>query len=232
MELIPQHQGGIMADQNKWDWEIKEKKVPIGEWKEHFEWVEEPYASPDGEKVAAVVNIGEGEFNVCINGETWENPFEKIWYVRFSPDGRLTALVSDTGEWTVAVDGVPWENKFGYVWNTMFGPNGKNIAVAAQQDGDDCMVLHGDPWEEKFKNMTSFAMSQDGTKTAAAVQVEGFGEGEIHKFQQGCFTAAMDGQAWDNRFVNVWNMAISPDNTKLAAEGRVNLYGYTIAGNA
>ena len=73
---------------------------------------------------------------------TWETVFDKIWYLRFAPDGRLTAFVSETGEWTVAVDGTPWDNKFGYVWNTMFSPDGKNIAVAVQQDMTYGMALN------------------------------------------------------------------------------------------
>ena len=102
-----------------WDWETSEKNIPFNDWKGNFGWVEEPYVSPDGEKIAAIVNVSEGEFKACVNGESWENTFEKIWHLRFTPDGRLTAIVSDMGEWTVAVDGIPWEKKFGYVWNTM-----------------------------------------------------------------------------------------------------------------
>jgi hypothetical protein len=67
-----------MGDVNKWDWDSGEKKVPFSEWKDGYRWVEEPYASPDGEKIAAIVNIDEGEFNVCVNGETWESTFDKI----------------------------------------------------------------------------------------------------------------------------------------------------------
>ena len=62
-----------MVDSNQWDWEIGEKKVAVGEWQNQFNWVEEFCASPDGENIAAIVNIDEGEFNVCINGKTWEN---------------------------------------------------------------------------------------------------------------------------------------------------------------
>ena len=58
---------------------------------------------------AAVVKTGEMEFSVCVNGSPWENTFDKIWYPRFAPDGRLTAIVSDTGQWTLAVDGTPWD---------------------------------------------------------------------------------------------------------------------------
>ena len=118
---------------DNWDWETQEKIIGFNNWGKKFEWVEEPVASPDGEKIAAIVNVSEGEFNVCVNGETWENTFEKIWYLRFAPDGRLTALISDMGEWTVAVDGTAWENKFGYVWNTLFSEDGSHIAVAVSR---------------------------------------------------------------------------------------------------
>jgi len=217
-----------MIDTHNWDWDSGEKKVGLADWSTQFNWVEELYASPNGEKVAAVVNIDEGEFNVCVNGETWENVFDKIWYLRFAPDGRLTALVSEMGEWTVAVDGAAWENKFGYVWNTLFSSDGKNIAVAAQQDMQYCMVRNGIPWEETYKDMTYFALSPDGNQTAAAVQVVAFDQAEVHKFQEGAYSVALDGKAWDTKFVNVWNMAMSPDGSKLAAEVRLSLYDYTI----
>ena len=117
-----------MVDKKSWDWETQEKTISnTGTWKDKFEWVEEFEASPDGEKVAAVVKTGEGEFNVSVNGETWEAPFEKIRYLRFVPDGRLACFASTESEWTVAVDGQAWENKFGFIWNMKFSPDGKNI---------------------------------------------------------------------------------------------------------
>ena len=152
---IPQH--------NDWDWETSEKSIVTGDWKDKFGWVEEPCVSPDGEKIASIVNIDEGEFSVCVNGEAWEEVFDKIWYLRFSPDGRLTALVSDMGEWTVAVDGEAWEGRYGYVWNTKFSPDGKNIAVAVQQDMEYCAAINDVTWDETFRNMTDLALSPDGT---------------------------------------------------------------------
>ena len=208
-----------MVGLNNWDWETSEKIFAFDKWKGDFEWVEEPQVSPDGEKVAAIVKTGEGEFNVCVNGETWENAFDKIWYLRFAPDGRLTALVSEMGEWTVAADGVAWENKFGYVWHTMFSADGRHIAAAVQKDMAYCMAVDDAPWEESYPNMTNPLLSRDGRMTAAVVQVETFGEGEIDKYQQGVYTAALNGNAWDRKFVNVWKMAISPDGQRLAAEG-------------
>ena len=109
-----------MSETNQWDWETGQKNIPMSDWPERFGWVEEPYVSPDGEKVAAIVNTDEMAFNVCVNGDTWENDFDKIWHLRFLPSGALTALISDEGEWTVAIDGSPWENKFGYVWNPIY----------------------------------------------------------------------------------------------------------------
>jgi hypothetical protein len=124
-----------MDDCRDWDWETGEKKIPFESWKDEYQWVEEPYVSPNGEKIAAIVNVDEGEFNVCVNGQPWaEEVFDKIWHLRFSPDGRLTAIVSEMGEWTMAVDGQAWENKFGYLWEPHFSTDGNNIAAAIQQD--------------------------------------------------------------------------------------------------
>ena len=156
-----------MSSKSEWDWNIGQRDIAdTAQWRKKFNWVEEPYVSPDGEKIAAIVNLSEGEFSVCVNDQPWENVFDKIWYLRFAPDGRLTALVSETGEWTVAVDDAAWENKFGYVWNSMFSPDGKNIAVAVQQDMTYGMALNDVPWEKTFANMTNPTISPDGTRTA------------------------------------------------------------------
>ena len=152
-----------MVDATHWDWDTGEKQIPFAEWKSQFRWVEEPQASPDGEKIAAIVNIDEGEFNVCVNGQTWENTYDKIWHLRFCPDGQLTALVSEMGEWTVAVDGAAWENKFGYVWNPLYTNDG--VAVAAQQDMRYSMVLNGEPWEETFDYVWNMTCSPDRSPT-------------------------------------------------------------------
>ena len=160
-----------MGSKSEWDWNIGQRDIAdTAQWRNQFNWVEEPYVSPDGEKIGAIVNLAEGEFTVCVNGQSWENVFDKIWYLRFAPDGRLTALVSETGEWTVAVDDAAWENKFAYVWNTMFSSDGKNIAVAFQQDMTYSMALNGVCWEETFTNMTNPVLSPDGTRTAASVR--------------------------------------------------------------
>ena len=218
-----------MTDTHRWDWSSGEKQIHVAEWNDRFEWVEELYASPDGEQVAAIVNQAEGEFNVCINGETWENPLEKIWHLRFTPDNRPVALVSDAGEWTVAVAGELWENRFGYVWNLCFNPDGKAIGISFQQDMKYGLAINDVPWETTFLHATDPVLSEDGRHGAASVQVVATGEAEIRKFQEGTITAAVDGVAWDSVFVNVWGKNFNPDATRLAAEVRVTLYDYTIA---
>ena len=184
-----------MQDTNKWDWETPMKKIPFAPWQTQYRWVEEPYSSPDGENIAAIVNIDEGEFNVCVNGELWDTTFDKIWYLRFAPDNRLTALVSDMGEWTVAVDGAAWDNKFGYVWNTLFSHNGNHIAVAFQNDQNYGMAVDNQVWEQTYPNMTYMTFSHTGGHTAATVQVKSVDSGEIHAFQEGSFSTAVDGAA-------------------------------------
>ena len=78
-----------MIDSAKWDWKTKEKLVSdLNDWKTSYNWVQEPYVSPDGEKIAAIVNIDEDEFNVCENSKTWEieEPFGKAYSLIIFPD--------------------------------------------------------------------------------------------------------------------------------------------------
>ena len=109
-----------MSEYSAWDWGIGSRTVAdLSECDCDVEWREENQASPDGEKVAAVVKTGEGEFSVCVNGTCWEPRYERIWYLRYSPDGRLAGLACD-GDWTMCVDGEPWEETYGFLFNTLF----------------------------------------------------------------------------------------------------------------
>ena len=60
-----------MHDLNSWNWDIDNREIAdLTRWQQQFNWVEEPCVSPDGEKIAAIVNLAEGEFNVCVNGQS------------------------------------------------------------------------------------------------------------------------------------------------------------------
>ena len=218
-----------MADVKAWDWINREKKMPFNEWNDQYEWVEEPYVSPDGERIAAIVRTEDELFNVCVNGQTWETPFEKIYNLRFSPDGRLTALVSQDMEWTVAVDGNPWENWFGFVWNLMFSSDGSHIGAACEQDMEYAVALDDVLWENTFPSITDIAMSSDGSQTSATVQTEPLDAAEIAKFKKGIYAPAPGGNPWEKSFTNVWKNVFSPDGKRLAVDLRLNRFEYTIA---
>ncbi len=153
-----------MTDIANWDWETKEKLVSdLNEWKTSYEWVEEPYVSPDGEKIAAIVNTDEAEFNVCENSKAWEieEPFEKAYSLRYSPDGRLIALTAADDEWKPVVDGKPWETIFDFVWDLKFSKDGKAIAVATQTDGEYCMAVNDVSWEDTYSFITCMILSDE-----------------------------------------------------------------------
>jgi hypothetical protein len=139
-----------MVDTSNWDWDTGEKQIDMNGWADNVQWVEEPYVSPDGEAVAAIVNLDEGEFKVCSNGQLTEATFDKIWHLRYTADGRWAAIVSAMGEWTMAVDGTPWETNFGYVWSPLFSKDGLHIAAAVQQDMRYCMALDGTAWDAEL----------------------------------------------------------------------------------
>ncbi|MBF0203710.1 MAG: PD40 domain-containing protein [Desulfamplus sp.] len=225
-----------MNNYDKWDWDIGTKKIAdFGSWKDMFSYIEEFRVSPDGEKVAAIVKNDDMEFTVCIQREgnepeTWENSYDKVWNLRFGPDGRLSALVSDTGEWKVSTDDNPWDNGYDFVWNMVFNSNGQ-IAVSAQKDLSYCVVNDQIPWENEFSRLTQMILSPDSQKTAAVVEAVHVLESEIFKFRQGCYSVAVNGEVWNRNFMNVWNPSFSSDSRHVAASVRTSYGEYYIAVN-
>jgi len=219
-----------MEDITQWDWSPGTKEVAaIGQWGASYEWVEELTVSPDGEQIAAVVKTGETEYNVCVNGQTYENAYDKIWRLRFAPDGRLMGHVSDTGEWTMAIDGVAWDNAFEFVWDSQLPAVRGPVFCAAKSGQDYFSVKDGVAWENTYRNLSGLVASPDGGHSAAVVQTVQFSEAEIFRFKEGCYSVAVDGQVWSSNFVNAWDLAFAPDGTRVAAVVRITLYDYTIA---
>ena len=217
-----------MVNSATWNWEPGERQVAdLGAWEAQYKWVEEVQASLDGERFAAVVNADD-EFTACVNGELWENLYERVWYLRFSPDSRLTGLASDMGEWAVVVDDEPWPDKYGMVWDTKFSADGSGIAVAVQQDTEYGMALNGQLWDTLYPDANHFAISPCGTRTASVVQREAMGQAEVFRYQGGMYSLAVDGKMWDNAFVNAWEVAFSADGKHVAAEMRTDLYDHSI----
>ncbi len=214
-----------------WDWQTEEKTIPVGEWKKRFKWVEEFHASPDGEKIAAIVNKEEGVFQICENGSVWETEFEKSWDLKYTPDNRCTAIVSLDQEWTLAVDGKIWENRFDYLWNSQFSSEGKTIAAAIQKDMKHSVVVNDSAWDTHYDSMTGLALSENGCMSAVVAQVSPMAEGDIQTFKKGIYTIVVNNTPWNICFFNAWSIVLDEDTDKTAAVVRTSLYDYTIAVN-
>ena len=220
-----------MLDIKSWDWGSEEKMLAEpAKWKDQFEDVWEPYVSPDGEKIASIVKIGEGEFNICVNGNTWEEPFDKMWYSRFSPDGRLTALISKDAEWTMAVDGVALDETYDYIWETKFSADGKTIAAIVNQDGVYGIVVNGKVWEcpVELKSIASHVISPDGKTSAVIAQTVAVAEADVNAFTKGSWSVVVNGKPWKDNYVDVYGLAISNDGQRFAAEYRNSICEYGI----
>ena len=218
-----------MPDASTWDWNPGRQEVQdVGSWSDKFEWVEELHASADGQKVGAVVKKGDMEFTACVNGQIWEEKYDRVFYPKFSPDGRFTGIVQQEGEWTLSVDGKHWPEMYGYIWNTSFG-SGDTIICAVQQDMRYGMGVDGVLWENFFENGNGFTVGSDGKSTAAVVQIRALSQADVETFQKGIYTIAVNGQAWDNIFMNCYTPIFNAACDKVACQIRKTLYDYTIA---
>jgi len=213
-----------------WDWETGQRVIlAAGAQPEGCAWVEEPYASPDGERLASLASLDEGGFTALVNGERWEQGFDKMWHLRFSPDGRLTAIAQQDGMWTMAVDGEAWEESYDFLWGTRFSQDGDVIAACIQSGGEYGLCLDGVPWETLYENANNFSLSPDGKRSAAAVQLDSLKPADLEAFQQGVFGVAVDGERWEANFMNVWTPVFDASGKRVAAQVRQTLYDYSIA---
>ncbi len=219
-----------MKDEKTWDWQTEKKEIPVNEWKDRFNWVEEFHVSPDGEKIAAIVNSDEAEFTVCVNGEAWEETLEKAWSLRFLPDGRLAAFAANDEEWTVCVDGTSWEEKFDYIWDLKCSSDGSFIGAAVQLEGQYGMVVNDKTWETLYESIAGTALNDNGT-SAGVVQVLPMGQGDIDGFRDGLFSVAVNSVAQPEIFMNIWDLSFAGKSDKIAGALRKNRIDYSILNN-
>lgn len=219
-----------MKNEEKWDWDVLKKEIPIKEWQENYNWVEEFYVSPDGERIASIVNTDEAEFSVCVNGEVWEETFEKAWSLRFAPNGKLVALVSNDEEWTICTDGSNWETWFDYIWDLKITSDGSFIGAAVQKDGEYGMAVNDTIWENLYGNISGAVLSDQGT-SAAIVQVTPMGQGDIEGFSAGIFSAAVNGVNQPEKFMNIWDISFDNQGEQIAYSVRKNRTDYSLVKN-
>ncbi|MCW7753629.1 WD40 repeat domain-containing protein [Desulfobotulus sp. H1] len=215
--------------QAAWDWQTGRRIVAdLDQWKKEYGYVEEPFMRPDGEEAAAIVRTDEAEYSVICGTELWEGRWDKIWKPGYGTDGRFSCLVSELGAWSVAVDDRVWDESFDFLWTPLQSRDGTRIGAAVQQGRQYAAVLDGNMWEKTFFAINDLAMASAGDQLAAVVQTVALQEGDIEKFQSGCFTVAVNGEAWNQNFVNLWDVRFSEDGRRVAAAARSTLYDYTV----
>lgn len=219
-----------MEKQNHWDWDTKLKQIPVKEWENLFNWVEEPVISPDGEQVACIVNKDEMAFGICVNGKLWEGEYEKAWSLRALPGNRFAACVCQDEEWTLAVDEKEWTNRFDFIWDLRFSEDGSVIGLAFQQDMAYGMVVNDLPWEEQYENISAMTLGRK-KGSAAIVQVDSMAAADLAAFKKGLFSVAVNGKALDSRFMNIWDLALDSKGESCACGVRLDRESYTVARN-
>ena len=219
-----------MKDKHTWDWQTDKKEIPIKDWQDAFNWVEEPYVSPDGEKIAAIVNQDEAEFSVCVNGETWEESFEKAWSLKFASDGKLAVLASKDEEWSVCRDGVFWETWFDFIWDLQLSADGQFISVAVQKDSQYGMAVNDVQWDTLYDNINGMVLSDQGT-SAAIVQAQPLGQADLDSFDAGIFSIAVNGVAHPEKFMNAWDLCFDGQGKQVAYAIRKNRSDYSLVKN-
>ncbi len=219
-----------MTEKASWDWNTDLKEIPVKEWADRFNWVQAPQITPDGEKIAGIVNVDEMEFSVCVNGETWEGEHEKVWQLTGLPGNRFAAFVCDDEEWTLSVDGVEWEDRYDFIWDLKTTPDGEKISAAVQADMEYGMAVNGQAWGDKFDAITGMIMAGTGD-TAAVVQVNPMAAADTEAYAKGLFSVARNGVPLDAVFLNIWDLQFDASGENLAYVARTDRESYKVVVN-
>ncbi len=140
-------------------------------------------------------------YTVCVNGEPWENTFEKIWSLQFGPDDRLTCIAMNDDEWTVVQEDEPWEETFEYVWNLSFSRDGSGVAANIEDFGRLRDHSERGAMGKQFIQMRSCEISPDGLKRQPGTsRLEPLSEGDIWQFSKGVWSLAVNGEVVGRKF--------------------------------
>lgn len=219
-----------MKTKDSWDWDTSKKTIPVGEWAEKYNWIEEIHVSPDGEKVASIVNIDDAEFGICENGSVLDGTFEKAWSLRYGANGKPVCFAANDDEWTVFTPGDTWEDTFDYIWDMKINSDGSQISASVQRDGEYGMAVNGNIRGGMYENIAGTVMDDKGN-TAAVVQVDPLNQGDIDGFKKGIFSVALNGELVSDKHMNIWDLSINSKGTEVAYSIRKNRTEYTIGQN-
>src|SRR4030042_5549409 len=220
-----------MRELMNWDWNTKEKLIAdINEWKKKSIDLRELTPSDDGEKIAAIVQPEVGKLTTCVNGEVWEETFERLYSLKFNADNQVLCLAYRNFEWAIGIDQSISEDTFELVWNLTITPDGKGVAAnIKKEEGKLGVYLNGQAWENAFADARTVVVSPDGKRTASCVQVQPPASPDIFTYFKGIRTVAVDGNPWEKTFLTVWGAVFSQDSNHVAAAVRTGLAQYNIA---
>jgi hypothetical protein len=219
-----------MEEKTSWDWDTELKEIPFEEWRSRFNWVQAPQVSQDGECIAAIVNLDDMAFNVCVNGEVWEGEYEKAWNLTPFSDNGFAAFVARDEEWTVTVNGGEWTHWCDFVWQLMKSPDGQTLGAAFQSDSEYGVMVNDTPWENRYENLTGAVMAANGT-SAAVVQVVSMPGADVDVFKQGVFSVARNGVPEALRFLNIWEISFDATGRQIGYGVRTDRETYAIVQN-
>jgi hypothetical protein len=219
-----------MKENASWDWQTELKEIPFKEWRSRFNWVQAPRVSRDGECIAAIVNMEDMVFGVCVNGTVWEGEYEKAWSLTPYSDNGFAAFVARDEEWTVAVNGEEWSHWCDFIWQMMVGPDGGFLGAAFQTESEYGVMVNDTPWETRYENLTGAVMGPDGT-SAAVVQVAAMAAADVDAFKKGIFSVARNGTPGDQRFLNAWDISFDASGRQIGYGVRMDREAYTIVHN-
>ena len=219
-----------MKDKQSWDWSTPLKEISFRELESEYNWVEDPCISVDGESLASIVNIDEAVFGICVNGNLWEDEYEKAWSLKALPDKRLAACVCQNERWGLVIDGALWSNQFDFIWDLRWNCDGSKVSIAFQQDMEYGMAVNDEPWETMFESMTGMALSETGD-AAAVVQVTSMAAADVNAFSQGLFSVAKNGVPGNEHFFNIWDINFDGSGKNLAWAIRLDRQTYGVAVN-
>ena len=186
-----------MISTDLWDWEVRNRFLcDASDWRKRYPVVQEFTVSDDGERIAAVIEIEPQLIMPCINGKPWDDGYEKVWSLKFSPDSRLVCAVLKDYEWTVAIDNDLWQEKYDFVWNISFSPDGRDIAGNIKKDDAYGVALNGKSWLNTFPEARDLVISPNGRRTASRIKTKRLASLDTSTFAEKILTVAVDGEQW------------------------------------
>lgn len=193
-----------------------------------FNLIHEFVVSLDGKKLSTVVEDKDGQKFIWINGEIFDEPFEKVNFLQISSENKVLAAVQKDGLWTVFENGILWNKNFEYLWNLQTDIKGKTIAANVKNENFYTICVNGKAWNMGFYDTRDLFISKNGSLIATYVKIENYPVLDIFNFAKGMWSLAINDRVWEKNFLTVFGCTFSPDEKKVASAARMQDRSFTI----